>query len=169
MSPTQIGVKSLSVLTVFIMEPKHRVVMGPLPCPRSVQPRNIPGDWMLEYYRQGASEGGLIVCEATSISIQAEGGSEPRASIREPLARPTVSEMSKKDPLSDSMVARYGLRATPYSQIANWAFMDRVVDFRDETALRTIKIPQAGFACSIDTHQSLRRQLTRLRDLRIVP
>jgi hypothetical protein len=28
---------------------------------------------------------------------------------------------------------------------------------------------QAGFADCIDTHQSFRRQLTRLRDLRIIP
>jgi len=33
-----------------------------------------------------------------------------------------VSEMSEKVPLWDSMVARYGLHATPYDQIANWAF-----------------------------------------------
>jgi hypothetical protein len=33
----------------------------------------------------------------------------------------TVSEMSEKAPLWDSMVARFGLHATPYDQIASWA------------------------------------------------
>jgi hypothetical protein len=36
---------------------------------------------------------------------------------QKPLAMSTVSEMSEKAPLWDSMVARYGLHATPYDQI----------------------------------------------------
>jgi hypothetical protein len=44
-----------------------------------------------------------------------------------------------------------------------------MLNFREETILSTIKIRQAGFADCIDTHQSLRRQLTRLRDMRIIP
>jgi nucleoside-diphosphate-sugar epimerase len=89
--------------------------------------------------------------------------------IAEPLAMSTVSEMSEKARLWDSMVARYGLHATPYDQIANWAFVDWMLNFREETIQSTIKIRQAGFADCIDTHQSFRRQLTRLRDLRIIP
>ena len=45
----------------------------------------------------------------------------------------TVSEMSEKAPLWDSLVARYGLHATPYEQIANWAFVDWMLNFREET------------------------------------
>jgi nucleoside-diphosphate-sugar epimerase len=89
--------------------------------------------------------------------------------IAEPLAMSTVSEMSEKAPLWDSIIARYGLHATPYGQIANWAFVDWMLNFREETILSTIKIRQAGFADCIDTHQSFRRQLTRLRDMRIIP
>jgi nucleoside-diphosphate-sugar epimerase len=89
--------------------------------------------------------------------------------IAEPLAMSTVSEMSEKGPLWDAMVARYGLHATPYDQIANWTFVDWMLNFREETILSTIKIRQAGFSDCIDTHQSFRRQLTRLRNLRIVP
>jgi hypothetical protein len=89
--------------------------------------------------------------------------------IAEPLAMSTGSQMSEKAPLRDSMVARYGLHATPYDQIGNWAFVDWMVNFREEAILSTIKIRQAGFADCIDTHQSLRRQLTRVRDLRIIP
>jgi hypothetical protein len=80
-----------------------------------------------------------------------------------------VSEMSEKGPLWDSMVARYGLHATPYDQIANWAFVDWMLNFREEAILSTIKIRQAGFADCIDTHQSFGRQRTRLHDVCIIP
>jgi N-ethylmaleimide reductase len=52
---------------------KHRVVMAPLTRSRSKQPGNIPGDLMLEYYGQRASDGGFIISEATSISISGRG------------------------------------------------------------------------------------------------
>ena len=52
---------------------KHRVVMAPLTRSRSVQPGDIPGALMEEYYTQRASDGGLIITEATSISISGRG------------------------------------------------------------------------------------------------
>jgi N-ethylmaleimide reductase len=52
---------------------KHRVVMAPLTRSRSVQPGDVPGDLMLEYYTQRASDGGFIISEATSISIGGRG------------------------------------------------------------------------------------------------
>ena len=52
---------------------KHRVVMAPLTRSRSEQPGDIPGDLMLEYYTQRASDGGLIISEATTISATARG------------------------------------------------------------------------------------------------
>jgi N-ethylmaleimide reductase len=55
------------------MQLEHRVVMAPLTGSRSVQPGSIPGDLMLDYYTQRASEGGLIVSEATPISIAGGG------------------------------------------------------------------------------------------------
>jgi N-ethylmaleimide reductase len=51
----------------------HRVVMAPLTRSRSEQPGDIPSDLMLEYYTQRASEGGLIISEATTISIAGRG------------------------------------------------------------------------------------------------
>ena len=51
----------------------HRVVMAPLTRLRSEQPGDIPGDLMLEYYGQRASQGGLIITEATTISVTARG------------------------------------------------------------------------------------------------
>jgi N-ethylmaleimide reductase len=52
---------------------KHRVVMAPLTRSRSIQPDSIPGDLMAEYYTQRASDGGLIVTEATNISLTSRG------------------------------------------------------------------------------------------------
>src|SRR5208283_98440 len=62
-TPVQIGPISL----------KHRVVMAPLTRSRSEQPGDIPGTLMLEYYTQRASEGGLIISEATTVSIAGRG------------------------------------------------------------------------------------------------
>jgi N-ethylmaleimide reductase len=61
-TPTRIGPYSLS----------HRVVMAPLTRMRS-EPGNIPGDLMVEYYSQRASLGGLIISEATPVSLRGYG------------------------------------------------------------------------------------------------
>jgi N-ethylmaleimide reductase len=47
--------------------------MAPLTRSRSEQPGDIPGDLMAKYYTQRASDGGLIISEATPISITARG------------------------------------------------------------------------------------------------
>ena len=52
---------------------KHRVVMAPLTRSRSEQPGGIPGDMMVRYYSDRATDGGLIIGEATSISPTARG------------------------------------------------------------------------------------------------
>jgi N-ethylmaleimide reductase len=62
-TPVQIGAVSLA----------HRVVMAPLTRLRSEQPGDIPGDRMVEYYDQRATEGGLIISEATAVSITGRG------------------------------------------------------------------------------------------------
>ncbi|MBM0104899.1 alkene reductase [Steroidobacter sp. S1-65] len=61
--PLQLGVLSL----------KHRVVMAPLTRLRSRKPGDVPTALNAEYYGQRASEGGLIITEATDISPQARG------------------------------------------------------------------------------------------------
>jgi N-ethylmaleimide reductase len=52
---------------------KHRVVMAPLTRSRTEQPGGIPGDMMVQYYSDRASDGGLIIGEATNISLTARG------------------------------------------------------------------------------------------------
>jgi N-ethylmaleimide reductase len=61
-TPVQVGPYRLS----------HRVVMAPLTRMRS-DPGDIPSDLMVEYYTQRASEGGLIISEATPVSIRGNG------------------------------------------------------------------------------------------------
>jgi N-ethylmaleimide reductase len=52
---------------------KHRVVMAPLTRSRSTLPGNVPSDLMAQYYAQRASDGGLIIGEATNISASSRG------------------------------------------------------------------------------------------------
>ena len=61
-TPTPVGPYRLS----------HRVVMAPLTRMRS-DPGDIPSDLMVKYYTQRASNGGLIVSEATPVSIRGNG------------------------------------------------------------------------------------------------
>lgn len=63
-SPIQIGAIDLS----------HRVVLAPLTRMRTDMPGNVPSDLMVTYYRQRASQGALMITEATYISPTASGG-----------------------------------------------------------------------------------------------
>ena len=60
-------------ITIGILTLDHRVVMAPLTRSRSHQPGDAPSDLMLQYYSQRASAGGLIISEATNISISGRG------------------------------------------------------------------------------------------------
>lgn len=61
-TPTQVGPYRLS----------HRVAMAPLTRMRS-DPGDIPSELMLEYYKQRTTNGGLIISEATPVSIRGNG------------------------------------------------------------------------------------------------
>lgn len=52
---------------------KHRVVMAPLTRMRAAQPGNVPQALNVEYYRQRASRGGLIITEGSQISLTGQG------------------------------------------------------------------------------------------------
>jgi N-ethylmaleimide reductase len=53
-------------------ELSHRVVMAPLTRMRS-EPGDLPSDLMVEYYGQRASRGGLVISEATPVSVRGYG------------------------------------------------------------------------------------------------
>ncbi|MFP3558983.1 alkene reductase [Paraburkholderia sp. SIMBA_049] len=46
---------------------KHRVVLAPLTRMRT-EPGNVPGDLMVEYYSQRATDGGLLITDCTAVS-----------------------------------------------------------------------------------------------------
>src|ERR1700751_4009705 len=52
---------------------KHPIVMPPMSRLRAQWPSGIPSDLMREYYSQRASDGGLILTEATAISPSGRG------------------------------------------------------------------------------------------------
>src|SRR3979409_1986063 len=62
-TPAQIGRITLN----------HRVVMPPMSRLRAQPGTGIPSDLMLEYYSQRASDGGLIITEATAVGASARG------------------------------------------------------------------------------------------------
>jgi N-ethylmaleimide reductase len=62
-----------SSIDVGRMALSQRVVMAPLTRSRSEQPGDVPEDLMREYYAQRASSGGLVISEATTISVSARG------------------------------------------------------------------------------------------------
>src|SRR5260370_12791661 len=68
-----VGRKLFSPLHLGTIVLSHRVVMAALTSYRSEQPGDLPGNLMLEYYTQRASEGGLIISEGTTISITSRG------------------------------------------------------------------------------------------------
>src|SRR5271154_5995113 len=67
------GLKLFTPVELGSLNLKHRVVMAPLTRSRSEQPGGIPGDMMVQYYSDRASDGGLIIGEATNISLTARG------------------------------------------------------------------------------------------------
>ena len=62
-----------SAVDIGAIHLKHRVVMAPLTRSRSNQPDGIPGNLMLEYYSQRSSDGGLIISEASQLSVASRG------------------------------------------------------------------------------------------------
>ena len=65
--------KLFSSVQIGAVPLKHRVVMAPLTRSRAGLPDGVPGDLMLDYYTQRASDGGLIISEGTPVSPSARG------------------------------------------------------------------------------------------------
>ena len=67
------GTDLFTPLTLGELRLSHRIVMAPLTRQRASAPGNVPNALMAEYYGQRASEGGLIVSEATQVSQSGQG------------------------------------------------------------------------------------------------
>jgi N-ethylmaleimide reductase len=66
--------KLFSPIRIGAIDLSHRVVLAPLTRMRADTPGNVPGDLMATYYGQRASEGGLLITEATFIAPTGNGG-----------------------------------------------------------------------------------------------
>ena len=66
--------KLFSPIRIGAIDLSHRVVLAPLTRMRADLPGNVPSDLMATYYGQRASQGGLMITEATYISPTANGG-----------------------------------------------------------------------------------------------
>lgn len=69
----------------------------------------------------------------------------------------------------EHLVAKHALIPTPFDDIANWAFLDGCLNFDGDVVLSDVRIRQAGFHEVIDSHDSMARQVSRLREMRLVP
>jgi N-ethylmaleimide reductase len=66
--------KLFTPIRVGAFDLTHRVVLAPLTRMRSEIPGNVPGPAMATYYEKRATQGGLLIAEATFISRQGNGG-----------------------------------------------------------------------------------------------
>jgi nucleoside-diphosphate-sugar epimerase len=89
--------------------------------------------------------------------------------VAEPQPMSLSEQMADKAPVWQKIVAKYGLRDTPWTKVAAWPFLDAVLNINFDMLQSTIKIRQAGFHDCIDSHDSLKNQVARLRTSRIVP
>ncbi|WP_420991967.1 alkene reductase [Cupriavidus sp. 30B13] len=63
--------KLFTAAKVGAYELNHRVALAPMTRVRTLQPGDIPSPIMADFYGQRASQGGLLVIEAASVSVQA--------------------------------------------------------------------------------------------------
>lgn len=66
-------VNLFSPLKIGAIELKHRVVMAPLTRMRASKGENAAHDMNAEYYRQRATDGGLIIAEASQVMAEGQG------------------------------------------------------------------------------------------------
>ncbi len=78
-------------------------------------------------------------------------------------------QMSDKGATWDRLVAEHDLLATPWDQVASWPFADGVWNMGYDLVHSTTKIRQAGFNDCVDSHESVRTHLARMRQLRVIP
>jgi nucleoside-diphosphate-sugar epimerase len=77
--------------------------------------------------------------------------------------------MAEKEPVWQRIVAKHGLRATPYRDIAAWPFADYVFGCDWDVMSDTLKIREAGFHAYVRSPEMFLRLFTRFRELRVLP
>jgi nucleoside-diphosphate-sugar epimerase len=80
-----------------------------------------------------------------------------------------VEMMADKGPLWGRMIETYGLRKTPYEQLVAWKFGDFQWHADYDSVSETTKIRKFGFNDIVDDEEMFIRQLSCLRELKVIP
>jgi nucleoside-diphosphate-sugar epimerase len=87
----------------------------------------------------------------------------------DPVPMPLSSYMSDKSELWASIVAKYGLRDTPYEKLVAWDFADFIFHSGFDNVTSTIKVRKAGFSDCIDSEEMFERFFASLREQKVIP
>ena len=77
--------------------------------------------------------------------------------------------MADKGPLWDSMVDKYGLRKKAYEDVVSWKFGDFQWHANYDSVSETTKIRKFGFHEIVDDEEMFVRQLSHLRETKVIP
>ncbi|XAS67661.1 SDR family oxidoreductase [Micrococcaceae bacterium Sec5.7] len=89
--------------------------------------------------------------------------------VAPPLPMSLNEVMADKQELWDRMVARHGLRPTPYADVSSWPFGDFVFAWDYDVLADGSKARRAGFHEYIETESMFMKIFTDLREQRIIP
>jgi hypothetical protein len=82
---------------------------------------------------------------------------------------PLVEFMADKEPVWQRIVARHGLRPTPYRDIAAWPFADYVFGCDWDVMTDTLKLRDVGFSEHVRSDAMFLRLFGRFRELGVLP
>lgn len=89
--------------------------------------------------------------------------------VADPLPMSLTEVMADKQPVWDSIVAKYNLVATPYRDVSSWQFGDFVFDWDYDVIADASKSRRAGFHEYIDSEAMFTRIFQDLRDQKLIP
>jgi nucleoside-diphosphate-sugar epimerase len=89
--------------------------------------------------------------------------------VADPLRMPLTETMADKEPLWNSMIDKYGLVPTPYSDVASWAFGDFVFGWDYDFFSDGSKARKFGFDRYVGTETMFGDIFSDLRRRRIIP
>ena len=80
-----------------------------------------------------------------------------------------VDWMADKEPLWQTMIARYGLIEQPFINVAHWDLADFVLNQEHDVFYSMSRLRGAGFSESVDTGSVILHQIAAYRHARILP
>ena len=89
--------------------------------------------------------------------------------VADPVPFSLTTYMADKGPLWDSIVAKHGLRTTPYDEMVTWGYGDFAFRQNCDNVSSTIKVRQAGFHDCIDSETMFSDYFNKMRRLKMLP